>query len=123
MDTREQAFFLELRKQLPTDRYLFPKMRIADIVETTNGKGYRRQLYKILPKHVDFLITDHSFRPLFAIELNGSSHNRSDRAESDSLKQAIFSDIGLKLYTVQIGKEFALEIGRILSEQGVLNKA
>src|SRR3989339_112268 len=50
MNKSESAFFFELQKQLPNGYHIFPKMRIADIIETESGKGYYKLRDKILPK-------------------------------------------------------------------------
>ena len=44
MNGSESALFFELRKQLPQSYYVFPNMRIADVVDVINGQGfYKRQ--------------------------------------------------------------------------------
>lgn len=115
LDAREQAFFFELTKQLPSGLHIFPKMRIADILETTSGKGYRKQLYGILPKHVDFVVADGQFRPLCAIELNGSSHQRWKAQRSDELKKEVFASAGFPLHNVPVGSQFSEEIRAIMA--------
>jgi hypothetical protein len=106
MNKSEEAFFFELQKQLPNGYHIFPKMRIADIIETESGKGYYKLRDKILPKHVDFLICDFYFKPIVAIELNGGYHNGPSQQEKDSIKKEIFNDAKLPLKTINVGVEF-----------------
>lgn len=113
MNKSEQAFFYELQKQLPTDYHIFPNMRIADILEAVDGKGFYKRRNEILPKHVDFLVCDRYFKPMVAIEVNGSSHLRTDRIESDDLKQKIFKDAQLPLEVVDVGTSFEQSVLRI----------
>ncbi|MEK7613814.1 MAG: DUF2726 domain-containing protein [Patescibacteria group bacterium] len=115
LDKREMAFFYELQKQLPAQHYIFPKMRIADILETTaQGREYYRQRNKILPKHIDFLICDSNFQPLIAIELNGFSHQRKDRIDRDVLVKNIFESATMKLVFVNVGDSFETAINDLL---------
>lgn len=58
MNNSESSFYYLLLKHLPEGFQVFPKMRIADIIKTKNGKGYYKQRNKILPKHVDFVVCD-----------------------------------------------------------------
>jgi hypothetical protein len=90
-------------------------MRIADIVDAASGRGFYKRRNKILPKHVDFVVCDKYFKPVLAIELNGSSHRRADRIESDGLKQRVFNDAGLPLIAVPVCADFAEEIAKAMS--------
>lgn len=116
MDSSEEAFFLEFNKQLPESFYIFPKIRIADIVETTNGKGYKFNRNKILPKHIDFLVVDKNFHPVLAIELNGSSHEIESRKSSDRQKKKIFESIGLPLEFIEVGSIFSLIVENLIKK-------
>lgn len=113
MNRSESAFFFELQKQLPQGYYIFPKMRIADILETVSGKGYYHMRNGILPKHIDFLICDPHFKPVVAIEVNGGYHNNPNQKEKDSIKREIFTKAGLPLETVDVGSDFSYSIAKI----------
>ncbi|MCC7160616.1 DUF2726 domain-containing protein [Candidatus Nomurabacteria bacterium] len=115
MDKREMAFFHELERQLPQGYYIFPKMRIIDMIDATQGQGLRYRKNKIMPKHVDFLICNSYFNPVLAIELNGNSHYRQDRADSDELKTKVFQVANLPLEVVNVGADFQESIQRIKS--------
>ena len=107
----EAAFFDEMIRQLPNGYHVFPKMRVADILETTaRGKDYYRQRNKILPKHIDFVVCNKYFKPVMAIEVNGNSHRYAKTKESDSLKKEIFEIVGIPLKMVPVGSSFASAI-------------
>ncbi len=113
MNRSESAFFFELQKQLPHGYYIFPKMRIADILETVNGKGYYHMRNSILPKHIDFLICDSYFKPVVAIEVNGGYHNSPIQQEKDTIKGEIFKSAGMYFETVTVGADFSQSIRRM----------
>ncbi|MFZ1987556.1 MAG: DUF2726 domain-containing protein [Minisyncoccia bacterium] len=113
MNKSESAFFYELRKQLSSEYHIFPNMRIADIIDAVDGKGFYRRRNKILPKHIDFLICDRYFKPIVAVEVNGSSHHRADRIERDELVKEIFAEAKLPLEFVNVGVNFDQAVKKI----------
>jgi hypothetical protein len=113
MNRSESAFFFELQKQLPQGYYIFPKMRIADILETVSGKGYYHMRNGILPKHIDFLVCDSYFKPMVAIEVNGGYHNSPTQQEKDQTKKEILESAGLSFETVNVGSDFSQSIAKI----------
>ncbi len=115
MNQSEAAFFYELKKQLPEGFYIFPKMRIADILDVPNGHDYYRMRNQILPKHIDFLICGKNFTPVVAIEVNGKSHIRQDRIERDERVKRIFEDAKIPLEFVNVGSSFTDSISNIKS--------
>lgn len=110
MNQSEAAFFFELKKQLSEGYYIFPKMRIADMLDVPNGHDYYKMRNQILPKHIDFLVCDSNFHPKIAIELNGKSHQRQDRIERDEKVKQIFSDAKIPLEFVNVGSNFATTV-------------
>jgi hypothetical protein len=119
LNSSEKAFFLELQKQLPESHYAFPKMRIADIIKTLDGRGYYKARNMILPKHVDFLVCDSRFRPVMAIEIDGKSHRSSRVIERDEMVNEIFKGIGLKLERVLVGSDFSTETKSLFSDLNI----
>ncbi len=115
LNKSEKAFFYELKKQLPSEYYIFPNMRVADMIDAVDGKGFYGRRNQILPKHIDFLICNKYFTPVYAIEVNGSSHKRVDRLERDETVRQIFAEAKLPLEFVDVGTNFAQAIARIIS--------
>ncbi len=79
----EKKLFWALNK-LGKDKYhIFPKMRLCDVIKNTN----RMDLYRILSKHVDFMLyTKKDFTPVCAIELDGHHHEYGENFEHDQVK-------------------------------------
>lgn len=113
MNSSEEAFFFELKKQLPEGYYIFPKMRIADMIDAIHGSGFYFRRNKILPKHIDFLICDSHFKPIVAIEVNGGYHNSSSQKDKDLIKKEIIENAGLAFEIVNVGSDFSQSIERI----------
>ena len=118
LNNSESALFFELQKQLPPEYHIFPNMRLADIVDPINYRGhyeYRQKARKIMPKHIDFIICDSTFKPIVAIELNGNSHNRLDRMEMDEEKKKILEEAQIPLIIIKVGDNFTEALLRIKS--------
>ena len=62
---------------------VFPKMRLADIIEPRSKDNYMSLFGKIKSKHVDFVVCDQECRVKFIIELDDNSHNQQKRMERD----------------------------------------
>lgn len=118
----EQALYYELKKTVPEKYHVFANMRVGDVLGTPNGWGYYRRRNKLLPKHVDFLITDGAFKPILAIELNGQSHASARQRHSDEEKFTIFQQAGLKLEILHVGEQYSEAVPHILQEAGILPK-
>lgn len=114
MNNSEASFYHLLLKHLPEGFHAFPKMRIADIIKTKDGKGYYRQRNKILPKHVDFVICDSNLKPVCAIEIDGKSHDNPERQDRDDLIEYIFEGVHLPLKRIRVGSSFESAITEIV---------
>lgn len=115
MNKSEATFFRELQRQLPPEYHIFPKMRIADVIDAVDGPGFYRRRNHILPKHVDFVICNDTFHPLAGIEVNGGSHHRSDRIARDKLVSDIFAEAQVPLEFVTVGTDFSARITNIVA--------
>jgi hypothetical protein len=105
---RERVFYTALLEEVGTEYQIFAKVRLGDIVwlanEPENRKFYNNQ---IQCKHVDFLLCDKGVqRPLLAIELDDSSHDKYDRRESDEFKERLFAETGLPLLRVMVQQTY-----------------
>ncbi|WP_069651001.1 DUF2726 domain-containing protein [Caloranaerobacter ferrireducens] len=84
--------------------YICPKVRLADILYV--DKTEKRQLYwnKINSKHIDFLICEsETLKPVLAIELDDSTHNKSERIERDEFLNNVFKSTNLPLLRIKVG--------------------
>lgn len=116
MNGSESALFFELKKQLPQNYYVFPNMRIADVVDIIDGQGFYKRRDKILPRHVDFVVCDQDFKPIVVAELNGKYHNRLDQQKRDKEKKEIFEEAKLPLVIINVGENFIESVGKIIKD-------
>jgi hypothetical protein len=65
---------------------VFPKIRLADVFPIGNS-GISHEEYRFaLQSHFDFVISDNSHTPLFAVEFDGPAHNAPEQVVRDQLK-------------------------------------
>ncbi|MDD2627326.1 MAG: DUF2726 domain-containing protein [Clostridia bacterium] len=97
----EQSFFSKLNKICNRyNLYVFPKIRIADIISTNNMTDFN----KIKSKHIDFTVVNILYEPLLFIELDDKSHNNSKNKENDIKKDYIFKAINENILRVKINE-------------------
>jgi len=113
----EEAFFLELHRQLPKEYFIFPKVRIIDFIEP-NKKALKAFTLKmsIIQKHVDFLICDYYFNPILAIEVDGKSHNKQHLSKSDLKKDTLFESLPINFERVDVGSDFNIVISKLFKK-------
>lgn len=121
----ERSFFGVLEQTVGAEHRLFAKVRIADIIEVRKGTdSWQRHFNRISAKHIDFLLCDtDSLRPILAIELDDSSHQRGKRIERDSFVDEALAAAGLRLLRVKARAAYNVEevrkaIGDILRGSG-----
>lgn len=105
---RERMFFKALTDDVG-DRYqIFAKVRLGDIFwlanEPENRKFHNNQLQC---KHFDFLLCEkNSHKPLLAIELDDSSHDKYEHHERDEFKERVCRETGLKLWRLRVQQAY-----------------
>jgi hypothetical protein len=94
----ELEFFSVLRPvAAELDLVVFAKVGLNDIFRGARG-GPRGQYSRYSQMHVDFLlVTDHDFRPVLGIEVDGDSHRSAVQRDRDRRKDAVFKAAGLPL--------------------------
>jgi very-short-patch-repair endonuclease len=102
--------FHELLKGIIGDNYyIFPKVRICDIIEPRN-KGKYADFNRIKSKHVDFLIcTKDPITSKIIVELDDRSHNAPTRQERDSFVDEIFANSGIPIVHIKVQYEYNKE--------------
>jgi hypothetical protein len=118
----EQQLFRILSEKLDSKRFrVFPKVRLGDFIETTNGGDERWGSWnRIKSRHVDFLIWDNQAgKVVVAIELDGNSHNGTGAKEADGFKNEVFKTIGLPLHRIRVGSDFAHEVDQLRQDLGL----
>lgn len=91
----ERKLYFALRRTVSERYVIFAKVRLLDLCEDVQLTA---AFNKISQKHVDFVLCDReTFCPTVAIEVDGSSHWRRERQESDAFKDEFFGAIGVPL--------------------------
>jgi len=101
----EKRFF-EVLQNVINDKYLiFSKVRVVDLLDVPKGVKnpvFYKHFNKIKAKHVDFVICDKDkVAPLLIIELDDSSHYRSDRIRRDEFVNQAFKSAGVPIIHIQ----------------------
>lgn len=80
---------------LESEYRIIPQINLATIIKKNNGR-YINELFK----NIDFAIFDKELKNvLLLIELNDSSHNKTNRKDRDLRVKKICNDAGIKLIT------------------------
>lgn len=94
----ELSFFYKLKSI--TDKYnlyIFPKVRMADIINTKNFNDFN----KIKSKHIDFTICNKYCSPILFIELDDNSHHNYIHKENDIKKDYIMENAKANLIRIK----------------------
>lgn len=94
-------------------------MRLEDIVGVGKGVGdrYREMRNHITPRHVDFVITEHSGEIVAVIELDDKSHDAEKAKVGDDIKNQIFAFNKVSFYRVRVGEKYLETIQEILQNK------
>lgn len=102
----EANFYRILKRTIKEHFLIFPKVSLKEflfIPVQTNRSEYQSLFNKIDRKHVDFLIcSPETLQPVFAIELDDSSHRRASRSERDTFIDSVLSTANLPLVRVPV---------------------
>lgn len=110
MTPAEQAFFAVLDPIVRPTCMISSKVRLADLFDVRQGKGQQTAFNKICSKHVDFVLTDpETSRILCAIELDDSSHQRSDRIERDNFLNQLCATNRLPLLRIPFAWSYSAQ--------------
>lgn len=114
----ELSFYLVLKSILGERLTICPKVRLSDIFFVPRRNENMSAYNRINQKHVDFLICDpRTMKPLFGVELDDSSHKRSDREARDELVDQVFAAAGLPLVRVPARTAYSRsEINALISQ-------
>ncbi len=102
----EFSFYKVLNNVLNEQEYIIcPKVSLMDLFFVTDTKKESKMTYinKINRKHVDFLVCNQkNMNPIFAIELDDSSHNKSSRIARDEFVDKVFKAAGVPLIRFKV---------------------
>lgn len=120
----ERSFFEALSNAVGHQYFVFPKVRLADLVYLPRDTENRQAHFnRVVSKHVDFVLCDPvQLKPLMVVELDDALHESEDRQERDAFVDAALDAAGLAMLHVPAQraypqKELAELVGRKLAEQ------
>ncbi|MCP4142617.1 MAG: DUF2726 domain-containing protein [Chloroflexi bacterium] len=103
----ELSFYKVLASIVGTRLVIQSKVRLADIFFVSRPNENRAYFGKISQKHLDFLVCDpKTMKPLFGIELDDSSHKRSDRQKRDVFVNNVFRAANLPLLRFPVQRSY-----------------
>jgi hypothetical protein len=100
----ERSFFGVLCTAVGEDFCIFVKVRLADVVRPRQKlprSEWQATFNRIVAKHVDFVLCDlASLRTVGVIELDDSTHSRSERALRDAAVDSALGESGIPIMRV-----------------------
>ena len=106
----ELSYYKVLSSILGSKGTLFTKVSLSDIVFVTKTDKYMSFFNRISQRHVDFLLCESAtLKPVLAIELDDSSHNRPSRKESDRFLEGVLQAAGLPILRVTPKMQYTRE--------------
>jgi hypothetical protein len=99
----ERDFFDVLRAAAPEGWYVFPQVRLANLVLLKKGtRNWKPHFSRVAQKCVDFVLCDAAeVSPRLVVELDDASHDRSDRQARDAFVDAALHSAGLPVLHVR----------------------
>ena len=99
LTNRELQEYKKLKQYADAHGWLIcPKVRLRDLIEPKSGVEKQQILVnKISQKHVDFVLVDHEMNVIGVLELDDSTHDRSDRKERDKLVRDALEGAGITM--------------------------
>jgi hypothetical protein len=103
----EFSFYKVLFGLIGTRLTIQSKVRLADIFFVARPNENVGSFNRIAQRHLDFLVCDSvTMKPLLGIELDDSSHLRTDRQERDEFVEKVFQAAQLPLLRVPVQREY-----------------
>ena len=106
----ELRFFHTLQAATKNEFWIFPKVRIADLVDIhgLRTRQWWRKFAQISQKHADFVLADRkTLEVLAVIELDDNSHQTGDRRRRDALINSVFLEANIPLRRFQVNTSTA----------------
>lgn len=110
----EHHFYRSLQAAVADHALIMAKVSLGDLFypRTKDRSLWRTHYNKVDRKHVDFLLVDkQTLQPLIGIELDDSSHKRTDRKERDRFVDSVFASAELPLLHFRAAR--AYDVGQI----------
>lgn len=120
MSAAEHKFYDILISIVGHNYYVFAQVHLPTILDhKVTGQNWRGAFRHIDEKSIDFVLCDKAYiSPVLAIELDDSSHTRTDRQERDKIVEQMLDSAGLPLLRFKAQKQYnPAEISQILSKE------
>jgi len=124
--TPAERSFLGVLEQTVNGQYrIMGKVRLSDIVKvkgSMNKSSWQNAFNRIQSKHVDFVACDPAtLNVQFIIELDDSTHNKSNRQERDQFIDNTLKAAGIPIFHITAKKSYSVQdIQNIISKAGVM---
>jgi len=103
----EMSFYRVLQLAVGTHASIFAKVGLSDVFYVARPQENQSYRNRIAQKHVDFVMCDpQTLKPLFAVELDDTSHQRTDRQERDAFVDQVFQAANLPLVHMTAQREY-----------------
>ena len=103
----ELNFYNTLKLCINNNNIICPKVRIADFVTVKQNHLFQSNFNKISRKHIDFLICNEEFNPLYAIELDDLSHE--NQTERDMFVNELYRTINLPILRIKVSNTYNID--------------
>lgn len=120
INATEARVYENLLKAVPPGYWVFPAVRLADLMAISASDNSARQsaLNRISSKHVDFAIVRSSDRLcVTVVEVDGPDHEKKNQKERDSIKDAALQQAGIRLVRLPAGDYSPAELAQRLGAQ------
>ena len=124
MSQAESAFFKRLEKVVEDRYYIFPQIHLSALMNNkTSGRYYKVAFQRINRRSVDYVLCDKAtMKPVYAVELDDTTHDTDKRKYRGSLVGSLLLDIDLPLVRFRnVGKMTDDQIAQKF-EEAVLSK-
>jgi hypothetical protein len=112
----ESSFLASLRVAVADQYDVFAKVRLLDLLSVKAEQGRQAAFNRVQAKQIDFLLCDRATaRPVLAIELDDSTHQRPDRQGRDAFVEQVLEVIGLPGLRIPVTRAYdPQEIARLV---------
>lgn len=119
----EANFYRVLKQMVSENLLIFPKIALKEFLSVTDQSNFQSHYNRIDRKHVDFLLCNsNTLEPVFAIELDDSSHRQADRGQRDMFVETILAKAGLPLVRIPVRASYNTQELGILFKNAIQNR-
>jgi very-short-patch-repair endonuclease len=108
--TAAEISYYRILRMIFADQYLiFAQVRVLDLCTVLERQSNQAAFNRVDRKVVDFVLCHpRTFKPMVAIELDDSTHDRAYRHQRDVFLEEVFRVIGMKLVRQRVRLEYSV---------------